>query len=82
MRSGFGLAHRDTKFREFFVNNGVNCVRLPARSPNLTPHIERFMRTAKDECLSRVIFFGENSLRNAIKEFIMKNGTIKAWQTS
>ncbi len=28
------------------------------------------MRTIKESCLSRMIFFGENSLRNAINEFL------------
>jgi len=41
-------------------------VRLPPRSPNLNPHIERFMRSLKDECLHRLIFFGERSLRAAV----------------
>ena len=43
---------------------------LPARSPNLNAHVERFMRTIKDECLSRLIFFGEDMLRNAVREFL------------
>lgn len=59
------------KFRELLENEGVNCVRLPPRSPNLTPHIERFMRTIKQECLLKMIFFGENSLRKAIKVFLV-----------
>jgi hypothetical protein len=41
------LMDRDTKYSEAFRHlleqAGVDCVRLPARSPNLTPHIERFM---------------------------------------
>ena len=28
------------------------------------------MRTIKDECLSRLIFFGEDMLRNAVREFL------------
>jgi len=28
------------------------------------------MRTIKDECLHRMIFFGQNSLRNAVLEFL------------
>ena len=47
----------------------IEPVRLPPRSPNLTPHIERFMRSIKEECLKKMIFFGEKSLRNAVKEF-------------
>ena len=72
---GYLLMDRDTKysqaFRALLEQAGVNCVRLPARSPNLTPHIERFMRTIKEECLGRMIFFGQNSLQNAVHEFLL-----------
>ena len=50
--------------------DGVDCLRLPPRSPNLNAHLERFMRSIKEECLSRMIFFGEQSLRNAVREFL------------
>ncbi len=32
-------------------------------------YIERYMRSMKDECLNKMIFFGENSLRRALAEF-------------
>lgn len=67
------LMDRDRKFCETFRQSlkreDVNCKRLPPRSPNLTPHIERFMRTIKEECLAKMIFFSEHSLRKAILEF-------------
>ncbi len=67
------LMDRDSKLCEAFRNilkqSYVKLVKLPPRSPNLTPHIERFMRSIKEECLKRMIFFGERSLRNAVKEF-------------
>jgi len=44
---------------------GAEAVRLPPRSPNLAAHIERFMRSAKEECLGRMIFFGEGALQSA-----------------
>ncbi len=69
------LMDRDSKFCPSFRNtlkqSDVEPVRLPARSSNLTPHIERFMRSIKEECLKKMIFFGERSLRNAIKEFLL-----------
>jgi putative transposase len=41
---------------------------------HLTAHAnayaERFVRTIKETCLNRMIFFGERSLRNAIREFL------------
>jgi transposase InsO family protein len=68
------LMDRDTKFSEAFrvtlEQAGVKAVRLPPRSPNLTPHIERFMRSLKDECLHRMIFFGERSLQMAVVGFL------------
>ena len=68
------LMDRDGKFcpafRDILEQEGVNCVRLPPRSPNLTPHIERFMRSIKEECLSRMIFFGEKMLRTAVEQFL------------
>jgi hypothetical protein len=44
-------------------------VRLPHRSPNLNAYAERFVRSIKDECLNRMIFFGERSLRKATREY-------------
>ena len=42
---------------------------LPPKSPNLIAHIERYMRSMKSECLSKMIFFGEKSLCRALTEF-------------
>ena len=43
---------------------------LPARSPNLNAYAERWVRSVKEECLSKVILFGERSLRRALSEYI------------
>ncbi len=37
--------------------------------PNLNAYAERLVRSIKEECLSRMIFFGERSLRKATREF-------------
>jgi putative transposase len=69
------IMDRDTKFsdafRKILEDEGVESVRLPPRSPNLNPHIERFMRSIKDECLLKLIFFGEKMLRNAVREYLL-----------
>jgi putative transposase len=68
------IMDRDTKFTEAFrtilEDEGVESVRLPPRSPNLNPHIERFMRSVKEECLLKMIFFGEKMLRTAVSQFL------------
>jgi putative transposase len=68
------LMDRDTKysdaFRSMLKGSDVEPVRLPPKSPNLNAHIERFMRSLKEECLERLILFGEESLRNAVAAFL------------
>jgi len=68
------LMDRDTKFSEAFrvmlEQAGAKVVRLPPCSPNLNPHLERFMRSVKEECIERMIFFGERSLQVAVAEFL------------
>ena len=44
--------------------------RLPPRSPDLNPHIERFHLSIKSECLSKMIFFSEKMLRNAVRQYL------------
>ncbi|MDP6525249.1 MAG: integrase core domain-containing protein [Kiritimatiellia bacterium] len=64
---------RDSKFSRGFddllVASGIQPVRLPPKSPNLNAYAERFVRSIKDECLDRMILFGERSLRYVIKEY-------------
>ena len=43
---------------------------LPARSPNLNAYAERWVRSVKEECLSKLILFGERSLRRALSEYV------------
>ncbi|HUV13252.1 MAG TPA: integrase core domain-containing protein, partial [Acidobacteriota bacterium] len=57
-------------FREILKYEDIKSLQLPPRSPNLNAHVERFHRSLKDECLDRMIFFGEKSLRNAIGTFL------------
>src|SRR6516162_3275562 len=49
---------------------GVERVVLPPRSPNLNAYAERWVRSVKEECLSRLILFGEAALRHALKEYV------------
>ncbi len=44
-------------------------VRLPSHSPNLNAHAERWVKSVKDENVSRLILFGKTSLRRALREF-------------
>jgi hypothetical protein len=67
------LHDRDTKFcasfRPVLVGSGVKPLPLPARSPNLNAFAERWVRSAKEECLSKFILFGEGPLSRTLAEF-------------
>ena len=66
------ILDRDTQFLPLagvLENTETNVILLPPRSPNLNAFVERYMRTMKSECLNKMIFFGEKSLRRALKEF-------------
>ena len=69
------IMDRDSKFSDGFRNilegEGVKSVRLPPRSPNLNPHLERFMRSIKEEALERMVFFGETILRKATRDYLL-----------
>ena len=49
----------------FRVEVALGLLGLPERSPNLTPHIERFMGSLKEECLLKMIFSRAKMLRTA-----------------
>jgi hypothetical protein len=52
------------------VREGIQVIRLPPRSRNLNAFAERFVRSIKEECLSRMIFFGPASLQHAVRQFM------------
>ena len=72
--SRYLLHDRDTKytqsFRAIIASGQVEPLLLPARSPNLNAYVERWVRSVKEECLSKVILFGERSLRRALSEYV------------
>jgi putative transposase len=67
------LHDRNTKFCSSFRGivkaGGVVPLRLPARSPNLNAFAERWVRSVKEECLSKLILCGESSLRHALRNY-------------
>lgn len=72
---GHYLIHdRDTKFcaafQQIIDDAGVERVVLPPRSPNLNAYAERWVRSVKEECLSRMLLFGEAALCRALNEYL------------
>ena len=63
----------DTKYTDEFVellrDGGVEAVKIPARAPNCNPYAERFVRSIKEECIDRLIFFGSRSLHRVLSDY-------------
>ena len=57
-------------FRRMLKDRGVKSVRLPSRSPNLNAFAERFIRSVRQECLSKVIPLGGNHLRDVLDQYM------------
>lgn len=55
-------------------------MRLPARSPNLNAHAERFVGSIRRECLDRLMILGERHLRLVISEYVAHYNTERAHQ--
>jgi putative transposase len=47
----------------------VRCLKMPRWSPNLNSFSESFVRTARRECLDRIILLGEKHVRFVISSF-------------
>ena len=75
---------RDTKytaqFQRLIAESRTVVIRLPPRSPNLNAYAERFVRSITEECLNRMIFVRQASLRRAVVEFIAHYHTERNYQ--
>jgi len=74
LEEGMLLLHdRDTKYTAHFDRilneSGIQTLKLPVQSPNCNAHAERFVRSVKNQCLSRMIITSEGQLRKALKEY-------------
>ena len=68
------LHDRDTKFCAAFLDvlrsSGIRPLTLPPKSPNLNAFAERWVGSIRQEWLSKLILFGEASLRRALNEYL------------
>jgi putative transposase len=75
LEAGQYLIHdRDSKycpaFQRLIDEAGITRVPFPPRSPNLNAYAERWVRSVKEECLSRLILFGEAALYHVLREYM------------
>src|SRR2546428_9175198 len=74
LRKRYLIHDRDTTFTQAFdgllKGSGVEPLVLPARSPNLHAHCERFVRSIKEEALNQMVILGERTLYYAIQQYL------------
>jgi putative transposase len=70
----FLIRDRDAKFAagfdEVFRTEGVNVARTPFRSPQANAHAERFVRTARTECLDWLLILGHRQLDRVLRVYV------------
>jgi len=69
----FLICDRDTKFSRRFkgaLPEGLKIVKAPFKAPNANAYAERFVRSIKEECLNRMIWFGEAQVGKALFEYM------------
>lgn len=58
-----------TEFKRILNDAGVRTVLTSYQAPNMNAFAERWIRSIKTECLSKMIFFGVRSLEHAIQNY-------------
>ncbi|MDQ6617360.1 MAG: integrase core domain-containing protein [Actinomycetota bacterium] len=70
----FLLRDRDTKFVDGFdtvlASDGVRVIKTPPRSPRANAYAERFVGTARRECLDWTLVFGRRHLEVVLAEYL------------
>jgi len=78
------ICDNDGKFGKGFASVAegarIDVVNIPPKSPNLNPICERFLGSARRECLDHVIMLGEDHLRGVLEEYVSYFNTSRPHQ--
>ena len=70
----FLIHDRDKKFpRAFdaiFASEAITIIRTPIQAPNANAHIERWIGSARRECLDRMLIFGRRQLEHVLRVYV------------
>ncbi len=70
----FLIHDRDTTFSAafdtVFTSEDVTIIRTPVQAPNANTFAERWIRSAREECLDRIVILGERHLHRVLTAYI------------
>jgi putative transposase len=70
----FLLHDRDRKFSAafdaLFDSAGIRIIRTPVRAPNANAHVERWVGSARRECLDRLLIVGRRQLEHVLRVYV------------
>jgi putative transposase len=66
----FLIRDRDAKFDAVLAAAGVRIIRAPVRAPRANAIAERWIASARRECLDRMLITGEHHLRLILTEYV------------
>ena len=73
-RFRFLIRDRDTKFTDafdtIFRSEGLKIIRTPRRAPNANSHAERWILSARTECLDKLIVVNQRHLHAVVTEYV------------
>ena len=69
-----------TQFKSILEDAGVKVVPICYQAPNMNAIAERWVLSAKSECINRMIFFGADSLHRALREYVAHHHTERPHQ--
>lgn len=81
IRTDNGPQFKSKEFQEFCKRHGILHERIPVRSPERNPNIERFFRTLKEEFVELNEFVGYGSFIKGLDRFMMEYNTLRPHQS-
>ena len=80
----FLIHDRDTEFPPafdaVFASEGIAVVRTPYRAPTANAYAERWVRSARAECLDHLLIAGESHLRRVLAEYVAHDNEARPHQ--
>ena len=71
----FLIHDRDTKFSAsfdtVFMSEKIDIILTPYQAPNANAYAERWVRTAREECLDKLIILNQQHLQRVMREWVI-----------